>query len=102
MLRRRLPIAALLALTPLLSLAPLSLAQQPEKVDLSVIHRIKTEVLGRNSKVMDHVFYLTDVNGPRLANSSGTISTACAAASMISIGAPRSTRKAARNSLFDR
>ena len=66
MLRRTLLIAPLLALTP-----QLSLAQQPEKVDLSVIHRIKAEVLSRNSKVMDHMFYLTDVNGPRLANSSG-------------------------------
>src|ERR1039457_3293348 len=40
-------------------------------VDLSTIHRIKEEALGRNSKVMDHVFYLTDVNGPRLNNSKG-------------------------------
>lgn len=41
-----------------------------EPVDLSVIHRIKAEAL-ENSKVMDHVFYLTDVNGPRLTNSPG-------------------------------
>jgi hypothetical protein len=62
----------ILFLTPLLFLAPLlSVAQQSEKVDLSTIHRIKQETLGRNSKVMDHVFYLTDVTGPRLQNSKG-------------------------------
>jgi len=61
-----------LLVAPLLFLAPLlSVAQQTEKVDLSTIHRIKEEALGRNSKVMDHVFYLTDVNGPRLQNSKG-------------------------------
>ncbi len=55
--------ASLLFLAPLLSVA-----QQTEKVDLNTIHRIKEEALGRNSKVMDHMFYLTDVNGPRLNN----------------------------------
>ena len=39
-----------------------------EKVDLLVINRIKTEAF-ENSKVMDHMFYLTDVNGPRLTGS---------------------------------
>src|SRR3954471_6870194 len=59
-------------LAPLLLLASgLCVAQQTEKVDLSTIHRIKEETLGRNSKVMDHMFYLTDVNGPRLNNSKG-------------------------------
>ena len=53
-------------------MAPLlSVAQQAEQVDLNTIHQIKEEILGRNSKVMDHVFYLTDVNGPRLQNSKG-------------------------------
>jgi hypothetical protein len=62
----------LLLVAPLLFLAPLlSVAQQTEKVDLNTIHRIKEEALGRNSKVMDHMFYLTDVNGPRLNNSKG-------------------------------
>lgn len=62
----------ILLVAPLLFLAPLlSVAQQTEKVDLNTIHRIKEETLGRNSKVMDHVFYLTDVNGPRLQNSKG-------------------------------
>lgn len=44
-----------------------------EPVDLSVIQRIKAEAF-ENSKVMDHVFYLTDVNGPRLTNSPGFVS----------------------------
>jgi carboxypeptidase Q len=41
-----------------------------EKVDLATIHRIKEEAF-KDSKVMDHLFYLTDVNGPRLTNSPG-------------------------------
>ena len=41
-----------------------------EKVELATIHRIKDEALN-DSKVMDHLFYLTDVNGPRLTNSPG-------------------------------
>jgi carboxypeptidase Q len=62
----------ILFVAPLLFMAPLlSVAQQTEQVDLNTIHRIKEETLGRNSKVMDHVFYLTDVNGPRLQNSKG-------------------------------
>jgi hypothetical protein len=62
----------LLLVAPLLFMAPLlSVAQQAEQVDLNTIHQIKEETLGRNSKVMDHVFYLTDVNGPRLQNSKG-------------------------------
>src|SRR5215471_2679093 len=58
--------ATLLVLSPLLVLA-----QPAEKVDLNMIHRIKEEALGRDSKVMDHMFYLTDVNGPRLTDSKG-------------------------------
>jgi carboxypeptidase Q len=41
-----------------------------EKVDLSVLNRIKAEAF-QNSQVMDHLFYLTDVYGPRLTNSPG-------------------------------
>ncbi len=41
-----------------------------ERVDLDAIHRIKSEAL-ENSKVMEHLFYLTDVNGPRVTNSPG-------------------------------
>lgn len=46
----------------------LPLAVWAENVDLSVVHRIKAEAF-QNSKVMDYVFYLTDVHGPRLAGS---------------------------------
>jgi carboxypeptidase Q len=41
-----------------------------EKVDLYAVHQIKQEALD-NSKVMDHLFWLTDVNGHRLTNSPG-------------------------------
>jgi hypothetical protein len=41
----------------------------PEKVDLGVLHRIKTEAFATRSKVMDTAFYLTDVYGPRLTGS---------------------------------
>ncbi len=41
-----------------------------EAVDLDVVHKIRQEAL-QNSKVMDHLFYLTDVAGPRLTNSPG-------------------------------
>ena len=40
-----------------------------EKVDLGVLHRIKTEAFAGHSKVMDTAFYLTDVYGPRLTGS---------------------------------
>ena len=41
-----------------------------EEVDLAVVHRIKAEAF-QNGKVMDHLFFLTDVNGPRLTASPG-------------------------------
>ena len=41
-----------------------------EKVDLAVLSRIKHEAF-QNSQVMDDLFYLTDVYGPRLTNSPG-------------------------------
>jgi carboxypeptidase Q len=41
--------------------------QKPEQIDLAVAHQIRDEAFGRNSKVMDTAFYLTDVYGPRLA-----------------------------------
>src|SRR5262245_12758904 len=41
-----------------------------EKVDLGLIQRIKTEAF-QNSNVMDHLFWLTDVYGPRLTGSPG-------------------------------
>lgn len=41
-----------------------------EDVDLAVVHRIRAEAFER-SKVMDHLFWLTDANGPRLSGSPG-------------------------------
>jgi len=41
-----------------------------EAVDLNVVHRIRQEAL-QNSQVMEHLFYLTDVHGPRLTNAPG-------------------------------
>jgi len=38
--------------------------------DLEVVHRIKQEAFKR-SQVMDHLFHMTDVHGPRLTNSPG-------------------------------
>ncbi len=57
---------ALLISTPLIA---------DEAVDLDVVHRIRQEAL-QNSKVMEHLFYLTDVSGPRLTNSPGFFSAA--------------------------
>jgi hypothetical protein len=41
-----------------------------DKADLSVVHRIRHEAL-QNSKLMEHMFYLTDVNGHRMTGSPG-------------------------------
>lgn len=49
-------------------LAVAALASAQDKVDLDAIYKIKQEAI-QNSKVMDHLFYLTDVYGPRLAGS---------------------------------
>jgi hypothetical protein len=55
------------ALALILSAAP---AAAQEKVDLAVVHRIKAEAF-EGGKVMDHLFFLTDVHGPRLTASPG-------------------------------
>ena len=39
-------------------------AKAEQKPDLAAIHRIKEEAF-RSGKVMDHLFWLTDANGPR-------------------------------------
>ncbi|HEV8700024.1 MAG TPA: M20/M25/M40 family metallo-hydrolase [Candidatus Polarisedimenticolia bacterium] len=57
------------------AVAALGIAASPaafseEPVDLGVVHRIKDEAF-RKSQVMDHLFYLTDVNGPRVTGSPG-------------------------------
>jgi carboxypeptidase Q len=49
------------------ALAP---ALAEERVDLDAVYRIKSEAL-QDSKVMEHLFYLTDVYGPRVTNSPG-------------------------------
>src|SRR5262245_56010205 len=41
-----------------------------DAVDLPVVHRMKPEAF-QNGKVMAHLFYLTDVGGPRLTASPG-------------------------------
>jgi len=58
------------ALALLLLAAAPAVAFGQENADLATIHRIKDEAF-RGSHVMDHLFYLTDVNGPRLTNSPG-------------------------------
>ena len=60
--RFRLPLA--------LVLAAASTAAAQETVDLAVVHRIKAEAF-QSGKVMDHLFFLTDVGGPRLTASPG-------------------------------
>jgi hypothetical protein len=56
-------------LASLVAFAVIPIAAE-ERVDLTAIHKIREEAL-QNSKVMDHVFQLTDVYGPRLTNSPG-------------------------------
>jgi carboxypeptidase Q len=46
-----------------------ALAPAQEKIDLNVIHKIKAEELGNDSKVMELMHKLTDQYGPRLTNS---------------------------------
>jgi carboxypeptidase Q len=60
----------LLALTLSLSAAVALADDKPEKPDLAVVHRIKEEAF-RHGQVMDHLFWLTDANGPRLTGSPG-------------------------------
>ena len=61
--KKLLYLAGAAAALPLLLLAE-------EKVDLSIVHRIRAEAF-ESSKVMEHMFYLADVHGPRLTNSPG-------------------------------
>ena len=53
-----------------LVLGAASTAAAQETVDLAVVHRIKAEAF-QSGKVMDHLFFLTDVGGPRLTASPG-------------------------------
>ena len=60
----------LVALAGILAHALPTAAQTAEKLDAVVLAKIRDEGMNR-SKVMETAFYLTDVSGPRLANSDG-------------------------------
>ena len=67
------PLPALLASTLVLSTLVAATGAQapatgPERVDFDALYRIKDEGLQR-SQVMDSLWYLTDLHGPRLTNS---------------------------------
>jgi len=64
---------SIMRITLFLFLAIPLLAQ--DKVDLGVIDRIKAEAFD-NSKVMDHLYQLTEVHGPRLTWSAGFLDAA--------------------------
>ncbi len=68
-MRRRnfLSLSALPLAAPLPSLLS---AQSLESVDLNVIHQIKNEAF-QNSQIMETMFWLCDVNGPRITGSPG-------------------------------
>lgn len=53
----------------LLALSLVSVPAQ-EAVDTAIIDKIKEEAFG-HSQVMEHAFWLTEVNGPRLTGSKG-------------------------------
>ena len=57
---------SILALT--LSLSTAAFAE--DKADLFVVHKIRDQAFN-HSEIMDTLFYLTDVNGPRVTNSTG-------------------------------
>ena len=62
-------LVARLVATTLLAAPFAATAQEPtEKVDLKVLHQIKTEAF-QHSQVMDHLFYISDVYGPRITSS---------------------------------
>jgi carboxypeptidase Q len=52
----------------LLAALPLAAQETPEKIDLTVLHEIKSQAF-YHSKVMDHLFYISDVYGPRITSS---------------------------------
>src|ERR1043165_9041803 len=61
MLRKTTALGLLLVVGP-------ALVTAQEKIDLNMIHKIKTEAFN-NSKVMETMHFLTDRYGPRLTNS---------------------------------
>ncbi|MBF9236697.1 M20/M25/M40 family metallo-hydrolase [Hymenobacter sp. BT683] len=60
----------LLAVAGVLASGAPAAAQSSEKLDAAALAKIRDEGMNR-SKVMETAFYLTDVSGPRLANSDG-------------------------------
>jgi carboxypeptidase Q len=54
--------------TLLLAAMPLAAQEAPEKIDLTVLHEIKNQAF-QHSQVMDHLFYISDVYGPRITSS---------------------------------
>ena len=52
----------------LLAAMPLAAQEATEKIDLSVLHDIKSQAF-QHSQVMDHLFYISDVYGPRITSS---------------------------------
>ena len=53
-----------------LTLAFSAAAFAEDKADLAVVHKIRDQAFN-HSEIMDTLFYLTDVNGPRVTNSNG-------------------------------
>jgi hypothetical protein len=64
------PLAAACAGILLFSSLSVALQGGGDGPNLAVVQRIREEAL-KNSQVMKHMFYLTDVHGPRLTNSPG-------------------------------
>ena len=62
--------SVLMAAAALVAAPVVMAAAAPEQVDLEAVHRIKNEGFQR-SQVMDHVYALTDANGPRVTGSPG-------------------------------
>jgi hypothetical protein len=56
--------------TLVLALCLAAVGSAQDQPDLAIVHRIRAEAF-QNSQVMDTLFYLTDVNGPRVTNSRG-------------------------------
>jgi carboxypeptidase Q len=54
--------------TLLLAAMPSAAQEAPEKIDLVVLHDIKSQAF-QHSQVMDHLFYISDVYGPRITSS---------------------------------
>jgi hypothetical protein len=61
LMRTTRPLRHLLVATAVVAASVSLLAQEP--VDLGAVHRIRDEAL-QNSRVMEHLLYLTDVSGP--------------------------------------